>query len=514
MTITITRTGGSAGSLSAALTVGGGSSTASAPADFTAPAPNPTTITFADGNTTPQTLVIPIIDDSAVEGSETIALTLATPTGAPNTATLTIVDNDSNANNQAPRNVSVTPAKASVAAATEQVLSAVYSDPDGINDLGFVYLRVNPAGRPSNRDVIVLRYDVSNNALSILNDAGTRFLGNVAPGTTGPFNTVSNSQAIFAPARTLVTRAGNNLTVKWSFKAKTSLAGTVNDVSLCATDLSGQSDNVGGFNSVAGFERFGSLRIVGNVAPTNVSLDPADPTEATNAPNQERIFTAVYNDPNGFKNLDVVRLRVKGAASKSFADDLIVSYDVQRNEMFLINADGTSFNARGQRPQVASGTLLINSRGSLNPRNSRVTRQGNTLTVAWAMTASSSFTGVHPVDLLAQDKGGLGTGYEFFGTWTITTPGASVATRSVALSSGTANAAKNSVTLKSARALDAAASDPTQYRVQVNGTSVEVQSAVVQGSTTVTLLLPAGSLQPGATVNVSTPSGSITTTAK
>ena len=82
---------GSTGNVSATVTVTGG--TATAGTDFTG---GPYTVAFADGATT-ATLNIPITNDTAVEPSETVILTLSAPTnaavlGAQTTTTLTITD--------------------------------------------------------------------------------------------------------------------------------------------------------------------------------------------------------------------------------------------------------------------------------------------------------------------------------------------------------------------------------------------------------------------------------------
>jgi Calx-beta domain/FG-GAP-like repeat/Bacterial Ig-like domain (group 2)/ASPIC and UnbV len=92
-TITLTRTGGSAGSVSVNYATSNG--TATAGSDYTTASG---TLTFADGETT-KTFAIPIIDDSLVEGNETVNLALSSPTGGATlgslaAATLTIVDND------------------------------------------------------------------------------------------------------------------------------------------------------------------------------------------------------------------------------------------------------------------------------------------------------------------------------------------------------------------------------------------------------------------------------------
>jgi len=101
--VTVTRTGSSKGAASATVTPRNGS--AIAPNDYNS---TPIVINFADGDTTPKTLVIPIVNDVLVEGNETINLSLTNPSGsaiigAQNTAVLSILDNDGSTSAAHPR---------------------------------------------------------------------------------------------------------------------------------------------------------------------------------------------------------------------------------------------------------------------------------------------------------------------------------------------------------------------------------------------------------------------------
>src|SRR5262249_47711275 len=92
-TITVTRTGGSDGSVSVNYATSNG--TATAGSDYTAASG---TLTFGAGETS-KTFTIPITNDTAVEGNETINLTLSSPTGgatlgSQTSAVLTIQDDD------------------------------------------------------------------------------------------------------------------------------------------------------------------------------------------------------------------------------------------------------------------------------------------------------------------------------------------------------------------------------------------------------------------------------------
>ncbi|MGH8245378.1 MAG: Calx-beta domain-containing protein, partial [Gammaproteobacteria bacterium] len=92
-TITVTRTGGNAGGVQ--VTYAASNGTATAGADYTATSG---TILFAADETS-KTFTVPVIDDALFEGNETVNLALSNPTGGanlgtPNTAVLTITDND------------------------------------------------------------------------------------------------------------------------------------------------------------------------------------------------------------------------------------------------------------------------------------------------------------------------------------------------------------------------------------------------------------------------------------
>ncbi|HEY9622360.1 MAG TPA: Calx-beta domain-containing protein [Crinalium sp.] len=92
--VQVTRTGGSSGAVS--VTVNPVNGTAIAPTDYNGAL---ITVNFADGDTAAKTVTIPIVNDSSVEGNETVNLSLINPTGgaaigAQSSAVLTIVDDD------------------------------------------------------------------------------------------------------------------------------------------------------------------------------------------------------------------------------------------------------------------------------------------------------------------------------------------------------------------------------------------------------------------------------------
>ncbi len=92
--ITVTRTGGNNGTVGVTFTSSNG--TAQAGSDYVSVNQQ---VFFADGDTASKTVNIPITNDSTSEGNETVNLTLSNATGgatlgSPNTAVLTIMDDD------------------------------------------------------------------------------------------------------------------------------------------------------------------------------------------------------------------------------------------------------------------------------------------------------------------------------------------------------------------------------------------------------------------------------------
>ena len=95
-TITVNRVSGTQGAVSIGYATSNG--TATAGSDYTSASG---TLSWADGDGSAKTFTVAITNDTAVEGDETVNLTLSSPTGGaslgtPSTATLTIDDDDTN----------------------------------------------------------------------------------------------------------------------------------------------------------------------------------------------------------------------------------------------------------------------------------------------------------------------------------------------------------------------------------------------------------------------------------
>lgn len=94
ITLGVARTGGAQGAISVQYATANGS--ASAGSDYTAKSG---TLTWASGDAATKTIVVPLLNDSATEGTETFSVTLNSPTGgavlgATNPATVSIIDDE------------------------------------------------------------------------------------------------------------------------------------------------------------------------------------------------------------------------------------------------------------------------------------------------------------------------------------------------------------------------------------------------------------------------------------
>jgi hypothetical protein len=104
ITLTVTRTGGSSGTVGVTYSLGGGTATGGAACTAGVDYINTGgTLSFADGETS-KTFNVTICEDTLVEGNETFNATLSNATGGatigtPNPATVTIVDNDTPSTN-------------------------------------------------------------------------------------------------------------------------------------------------------------------------------------------------------------------------------------------------------------------------------------------------------------------------------------------------------------------------------------------------------------------------------
>ena len=129
-TITVSRTGGSDGSVSVDYVINDG--TATSGNDYSA---TPGTLTWNDGDSTDKLITVNIIDDNNQESSENFSLALSNVTGdatigSPNNAVVRIIDNDS-ANNCPHATFSVADQKITIPMLDMPLLDSLTGEPNG-----------------------------------------------------------------------------------------------------------------------------------------------------------------------------------------------------------------------------------------------------------------------------------------------------------------------------------------------------------------------------------------------
>jgi RHS repeat-associated protein len=296
----------------------------------------------------------------------------------------------------------VTPTPITTEQGKAQIFTAIYSDTDGYANLKTVELLVNTTLTVSNG--IRASYNRTTNLLTLYNNAGGAAQGTCTPGSVGI--TISNTQGTLNCQQTTITKAGNNITVKWSITPAAGFASTTTKkIFTKATDMAG---------NVAAWTQKATWKILGtNTAPILGTLTPSAPTSAANT---AKVFTAVYSDVDGYANLKTVDMLVTASATGT-ANGIYVRYDRSLNKLYLYNDAGTT-SAGNCAPGEAK--TVSNTRGTLNCAATTKTVSGNNLTVKWSITPKAVFTGAKLVKLRATDNSALTTGLVQKGTWTIT----------------------------------------------------------------------------------------------
>ncbi len=132
-------------------------------------------------------------------------------------------------------------------------------------------------------------------------------------------------------------------------------------------------------------------------------------------------FTALYTDPNGAADIQVVYLDF--AQSPGAAHSCLVLYVQATNKLYLF--DDTNSTALGPITPGSNSTVM-NSQCTLSGIGGPVTAAGNNLTVPFSITFMPGFTGVQTIFGLAQSYSGANSGWQTLGTWVAQAPPSAV----------------------------------------------------------------------------------------
>ena len=359
-----------------------------------------------------------------------------------------------------------------------QTFALRYSDTAGATDLSMVWAWVTPSQTSPSTNSCLVYYDRVTNALALLNDAGTAYMG--APvGSAGP---LQNSQCrVTMGSSTTVTLSGNTLTLNLALTFTPAFGGAKNLVmyasnaaavnsgwqsrgtwtvptttrttptltwpapapinfgtALSGTQLNATANVPGTFaysppagtvlppgagqtlsvtftpTDLANYTTATAsvaITVTGS-SGTVVTADTVTPASGTGA---SQTFTARYSDTAGATDLSMAWLWVTPSTTAPSTNSCLLDYDPGTNGLSLLNDAGTAYTVAA----LGSAGTLQNSQCAVALGGSSRTLSGNTLTLNLALTFTPAFNGVKNLVLYAANAGGVNSGWQSRGTWTV-----------------------------------------------------------------------------------------------
>jgi len=299
--------------------------------------------------------------------------------------------------NHAPKAVSISPSTG-----VSQPLDVVdflttFSDQDGWQNINYLYFLVNTSSS-SKVNCLYGYYNQNTNLIYLRDDADSAWLGGFSPGSA---NSIENSYVKLDCSQITVSGSGTTLTIKWAVIFKATFPKTKNAYLYV-------QDNIG---SSSGWQKKGTWTI-SNQAPQVVSLAPSTGSSSSG---QAVNFSTVLSDPDGWLSISNAYLLVStssGAKSNCFYG----YYNKSTNLLYLRNDDNATWLG-GFAP--GSANIIENSYAKLDCSQVTVAKSGLTMTIGWNITFKTPFTGTKNTYLYVQDLGGLNSGWQAKGKWTI-----------------------------------------------------------------------------------------------
>ncbi|MCX8053514.1 MAG: Ig-like domain-containing protein [Armatimonadetes bacterium] len=268
--------------------------------------------------------------------------------------------------NSAPILGTVTPASGNITIGVWTNVTCTYSDADGHANLAACYLLINSSVSPTGAAYLV--YNANTNKFYVKNNAGTDLpIGGVTPGTVAVIE--SENVALDCSGST-VTRSGNNATIKWRIRLKSTMQKKTCGLYMKATDDAG---------AYAGFTSKGS--IYANSAPVASTVFPKSGTMPFNS---WMTFTVTYTDVDGATTMRTCELLINSHVSDNGAAHFL--YDRHMNLLYMKNNSGVA--SEGTAP--GSAVTLETENAKLDCANTSVSTSGNNLTVAFRVMFKST----------------------------------------------------------------------------------------------------------------------------
>ena len=290
---------------------------------------------------------------------------------------------------------SITPASGS---GSSQTFAAKYTDGAGATNITDALVWFNTPSSTSVAGSCLPFYNRPANTLSLLNDAGTAATS--AP--LGGGGTLQNSQcAIALGGSTTVTTSGTLLTLNLAMTFKPAFAGAKNVYLLAA--------NASGMNS--GLQMRGTW-----TATTGATVVTADSITPASGSGAVQTFAARFSDTAGATDLAEAYVWFNATTSITAANSCLTYYNRPAGTVSLLNNAGTAWITAS----VGSAGTLQNSQCTIAlGASTTVTASGNVLTLNLAMTFKPAFAGAKNVILYGASAGGMNSGWQARGTWTV-----------------------------------------------------------------------------------------------
>ena len=292
---------------------------------------------------------------------------------------------------------SLTPDSGSIELGKAQTYIAVYSDPDGCEDIAWAYIWFTFGEK--DEDSVCLFYYQAANALYVWDHATGTWVGGDAPGSSGVIET---AMVKLYCARTTVSKIGARIIVDWNLALLCAATATSN-VALQACDTAGLS---------TGWIPKGVFIV--NSSPQCISLTPSNRVLGHNA---NKVFTCTYRDLDGCQDLEYCDFMI----GQTTTDEIAISmrYVVSENKLYTRNDYGAWVGGVTPGDKKAH---LESSQFILFCDKTTVTKSGHDLTIQWSIGL-----GIHvPTKpyltygwLSVQDAAGLKEDWRRMGTYTI-----------------------------------------------------------------------------------------------
>jgi hypothetical protein len=303
---------------------------------------------------------------------------------------------------------SVSPSSGSGAS---QMFTFVYTDVNGAADLASAQVVINSS--LSEFSACYVYAFPARGTVALANDNVTSW----APATTlGTGGTQQNSQCALNVAASSGTLSGNTYTLNLAIGFQAGFAGAKSVYSYASTAL--------GFNS--GWQTLGAWTVPSGA--TQLPTVSASPLSGSGA---SQTFAFVFSDVNGAS--DLTSTQVIFNSSLSGVSSCYLYTVPGSGAVYLANNANNGWS--GPMNLGVAGTLQ-NSQCAINMGTSSGVTSGNTYTMSLAVTFQAGFAGTKGVfGYVLQNTGGLTSGWQTLGTWTVPS-GAQPPTESVSPLSG------------------------------------------------------------------------------